>query len=91
MPATVRIPPVWRRHTGRKAELEVEGSTVGEVLGSLATEWPDLKRRLYGADGQLAQGLSVFVNHDSIRHLKGQDTPVAEGDRVLILIAMAGG
>jgi molybdopterin converting factor small subunit len=91
MPVTVRVPPVWRKHTRRKAELPVGGRTVREVLASLAEEYPDLGSRLYGSDGELAQGLSVFLNHDSVRHLQGQDTPVADGDRVMILIAMAGG
>ena len=91
MPVTVRVPPIWRKYTGRKAELEVEGETVSEALASLTDQWPELRRRLYGPDGQLGQGLSVFLNHESVRHLQDQDTPLADGDRVLILIAMAGG
>jgi len=91
MPATVRVPPVWRRSTGGRAEVEVGGQTVREALISLVEQWPEVGGRLYGADGQVAQGLSVFLNHESIKHLQGPETPVATGDRIMILIAMAGG
>ena len=91
MPTTVRIPPIWRKLTGRKTEIETEADTVRGAITSLAGKYPELERRLLGSDGELAQGLSVFVNHQSIKHLDGLDTALADGDRVLILIAMAGG
>jgi molybdopterin synthase sulfur carrier subunit len=91
MPVTVRIPPIWRKFAGRKAEIRTEADTVRDALTSLVGKCPELERRLRGSDGELAQGLSVFVNHQSIKHLDGLDTPLADGDRVLILIAMAGG
>ena len=91
MPVAVRIPPVWRKSTRGKAEVQVEGETVREALISLAQQWPEIGGRLYGADGQVAQGLSVFLNHESIKHLQGPETPVAAGDRIMILIAIAGG
>ncbi len=91
MPVTVRIPPIWRKFTGRKADIQSEADTVRGALTSLVGKYPELERRVCGPDGELAQGLSVFVNHQSIKHLDGLDTPLADGDRVLILIAMAGG
>jgi sulfur-carrier protein len=47
---TVKIPPVLRAQTGGEAELETPGSTVGEVLRSLAEAHPGTTAQLF-ADG----------------------------------------
>ncbi len=91
MAVTVRVPPLWRKYLGDRREIEVSGATAREVLNNLAAEYPGLRERIYDGDGRLVSPVAVFVNQDSIARLSGLDTPVADGDRLTILIAMAGG
>jgi molybdopterin converting factor small subunit len=91
MPVTVRVPPPWRKYLDDRREVDVAGATVGEVVSNLAAEFPSLKKRIYGGDGRLVSALAVFVNQDSIGRMAGLETPVADGDRVTILMAIAGG
>ena len=47
--------------------------------------------QLFGADGELNRYVNVYLNDEDVRVLDGLDTPVADGDTLVILPAMAGG
>jgi molybdopterin synthase sulfur carrier subunit len=89
--STVKIPPVLRSATGGEKEVPASGATVGEVLRSLAEQHPDTARQLFGEEGQLNRYVNVYLNDEDVRVLDGLDTPVGEGDTLVILPAMAGG
>ena len=89
--ATVRIPPVLRSRTGGEPEVEAAGGSVGEVLRALTAAHPDTEEQLFGPDGDLNRYVNVYLNDEDVRVLDGLATPVADGDTVVILPAMAGG
>jgi len=91
MSVTVRVPPYWRRHTDRRADVLAEGATVGEALADVVRQYPDLGKLVYGDNGQLAGGFSVFLNRESIARRDGTRTPVSPGDSLMIVLAIAGG
>ena len=91
MSATVRIPTTLRPMAGGKSEVEVEGSTVGEVLQSLDAAHPGFADRLLGEDGNLRKFVNVFVADDDVRFMEGLDTSVPDGETVAIIPAVAGG
>ncbi len=71
--------------------MSVDGSTVGDVLGSLVDAHPDTREQLFSEDGELNRYVNVYLNDEDVRVLDGLDTAVDEGDSVVILPAMAGG
>ena len=89
--ATVKIPPVLRSHVGGEKEVGASGESVGDVLRDLATNHPSTQSQLFSADGELNRYVNVYLNDEDVRVLGGLDTPVAEGDTLVILPAMAGG
>jgi len=54
MPVIVSIPAPLRLYAGHANALEVEGVTVGQALGRITAQFPELKRHLYGRTGSLA-------------------------------------
>ncbi|HEY1280160.1 MAG TPA: ubiquitin-like small modifier protein 1 [Acidimicrobiales bacterium] len=91
MPVTVRIPTTLRPVAGGRSTVEVEGSTVGEVLKSLDAAHEGFADRLLDEQGNLRRFVNVFVADDDVRYLQGLDTPVPDGETVAILPAVAGG
>ena len=91
MATTVRIPTALRSLTGGANEVSVEGSTVGDVLKSLDAAHPGMAERLFDEAGTLRRVVNVFVADEDIRFLDGLSTPVAEGQAVSIIPAVAGG
>jgi sulfur-carrier protein len=88
--ALVRIPTPLRPHAGGLDRVEASGSTVGEILGDLASQHPALRERLFDGE-ELRRFINVYVNNEDIRYLDDLATPVASGDEVSIIPAVAGG
>jgi molybdopterin converting factor small subunit len=89
--ATVRIPPVLRPSVGGEKELTADGSSVGEILRSVADAHPQTESQLFAADGELNRYVNVYLNDEDVRVLEGLDTSVRDDDTLVILPAMAGG
>ena len=88
---TIKVPPILRQQTGGESEISADGSTVGEVLRSLADAHPGTKEQLFADDGDLNRYVNVYLNDEDVRVLEGLDTTVGERDVLVILPAMAGG
>jgi molybdopterin converting factor small subunit len=91
MPVTVRIPTQLRELSGGASEVDAGGDTVAAVLADLERAHPGFRARLFDDGGQLRRFVNVFVADEDIRFLDGVDTPVAEGQTVSIVPAVAGG
>jgi sulfur-carrier protein len=89
--ATVKIPPVLRPAVSGMSEVEVQGSTVGEVLNGLAGQHPETQGQLFSEEGELNRFVNVYVNDEDVRVQQGLETGVGAADTVVILPAMAGG
>ncbi len=91
MVVKVRVPTTLRTLTGGASEVEVDGTTVGEVLAALEAAHPGFAERLLDDDGGLRRFVNVFVADDDVRFLEGLDTKVPDGETVAIIPAVAGG
>jgi molybdopterin converting factor small subunit len=89
--ATIRIPAVLRNAVGGARELTIEGASVGALLATVTSSYPDTRDQIFGADGDLNRYVNVYVNDEDVRVLGGLDTAVGEQDTLVILPAMAGG
>jgi sulfur-carrier protein len=87
----VRLPTVLRSQAGGAASVQVDGSTVGEVLSKLVAEYPGMAGQVLTDEGALHKFVNVYVDDDDVRYLQGLETPVPDGAEVSILPAVAGG
>jgi sulfur-carrier protein len=91
MPVRVLIPTPLQRLTDNQAEVTVEGSDIRELIGNLEGKFPGVKARLCDEDGVLRRFVNIYINEEDIRFLKGEATPLKDGDEVSIVPAIAGG
>jgi molybdopterin synthase sulfur carrier subunit len=91
MTAIVRIPTTLRPLTGGVSEVKVDGATLADVIANLDASHPGFADRLLDESGALRRYVNIFVADDDVRFLNGLDTPVADGDTVSIIPAVAGG
>ncbi len=89
--ATIRIPPVLRPSVDGEKVVSASGSSVGEVLRSLAEAHPQTESQIFASGGDLNRYVNVYLNDEDVRVLEGLETAVGEGDTLVILPAMAGG
>ena len=91
MAVTVRLPAVLRPHANGKSTVDVEAATVLEAVGNLIEQFPGIESNLLNDDGSLHRFVNVYVNDEDVRYLEQMATPVAAGDELSILPAVAGG
>ena len=89
--ASFRLPPVLRPMAGGARTVEAGGDSLRAALDDLTAQHPALRARLLGEDGEIATFVNVYVEGEDVRTLNGLDTPVAAGQTVILLPAMAGG
>ena len=91
MATKILIPTPLRPFTDKLDTVEVDGTTVGELLQNLTTKYAGLKQHLYSADGKLRSFVNVYLNDEDIRYLGKDATPAADADTLSLVPSIAGG
>src|SRR3977135_4235965 len=91
MTITITIPTPLRQFAAGQSEIQVEASTAGEALDQLTTTHSELRKHLFNDQNALRNFVNVYVNNEDIRHTEGPNTPVKDGDSILIVPSIAGG
>ncbi len=91
MSVKIRIPTPLQKLTQNQGEVSAKGTNMKELLTDLERQFPGIKERLYDEKGALRRFINFYVNNEDIRFLKGETTPVKDGDEVSIVPAIAGG
>jgi adenylyltransferase/sulfurtransferase len=89
--ARILIPTPLRQYADKKDSVELPGTTVGEVLTALTTQYPDLRKNLYNDEGKLRSFVNVYLNDEDIRYMNKEATPAAPADIISIVPSIAGG
>ncbi len=87
----LRIPAPLRSYTAGQSEVPVQGDTVAAAMQDLIGQFPALQPHLYMGDGNLRPFVNLFLGEDNVRDLQGLNTPVRDGDRLLLIPSIAGG
>jgi len=91
MPVTIQIPTALRVFTDRKPEVSANGATVREAVADFAASYPDIAAHLYDEGGALRSFINVYLGDTNVKNLQGFDTPVKDGDTLMLVPAIAGG
>lgn len=90
MAVEVSIPTILRTHTGGEKRVNAAGATVGALIADLESNYSGISERLVD-NGKLHRFVNIYVNDEDVRFSGGLETPIADGDSVTILPAVAGG
>ncbi len=80
-----------RPTVGGERVVAAEGSTLRELIANVDQRHPGFAGQLIEPDGTQRRFVNIYVNDEDVRYLQGLETPVAEGDVVSVLPAVAGG
>jgi len=91
MSIKVRIPTPLQKITQNKAEVELSGSNIRELIDDLERNFPGIKERICDEKGNIRRFINIYVNEEDVRFLKQDQTSLKDGDEVSIIPAIAGG
>ncbi|GHO88437.1 molybdenum cofactor biosynthesis protein MoaD [Dictyobacter formicarum] len=89
--AQVILPPMLRERTNQQARLDVEGTTIRDIIENMEHQFPGLRFHLCYETGELRSYVNIFIDQANIRYLQGLDTPVTAGVRIRVIPSVAGG
>ncbi|GAB4462963.1 MAG: MoaD/ThiS family protein [Anaerolineales bacterium] len=89
--ATLRIPTPLRPYTGGNSEVTVSGGKISEALNDLTTQFPTIKPHLFNEAGELRPFVNLFIGEHNIKDLQGVETPIRDGDKIMLIPSIAGG
>jgi molybdopterin converting factor small subunit len=87
---TVNIHQALRHLINNQATAGVSGTTVGECLADLVTQFPGIETKLFNKKGKLLNYIDIYVNLES-SYPEELAKPVMDGDKLSITLMIAGG
>jgi sulfur-carrier protein len=91
MAVKVHVTSVIQKVVDGQREFDSDGATVAELLSNIEQQYPGFAEQIMSADGELHRFVNIYLNDEDVRFLGGKNTPLADGDTVSILPALAGG
>jgi len=91
MSQKVIIPTLLRRLTDNADAVEVEATTVRDILDRLDERYPGFRARVCEETGELRRFINIYVDGEDVRFLDNLSTSVPERAEVSIVPAIAGG
>ena len=88
---TFNLPSQLAGMADGKRTLAVEAATLGEAFERLDECAPMLRSQVFDRAGGLRQFVGLFVDNRQLLALGAGEQPLAEGSRVDIVMAVAGG
>jgi sulfur-carrier protein len=85
--AVVRLRAPLSELAGGRREVELDGSTIAEVLLALEREHPDIAGWILDEQARIREHINVFVNGERGR----EETALAADDRIHVLPSISGG
>jgi sulfur-carrier protein len=85
---TIHIPSALRSYTQQQSEVQVEGSTLADVLSVLDNRYPGFRFRIVTEQDRIRRHIRIFVNDEQAQELLA---PLDENDRIYIVCALSGG
>ncbi len=87
----VKLPALFQKHTAGKAQLELQGACVGELIQGLLAHYPELKPYFFQEDGNVTTFLCFFLNQQGLAGDAVLEVPVAAGDTLSLVLSTPGG
>ncbi len=87
----LRIPTPLRAYTNGQAEITVNGTSISEALTDLTNQYPTIKPHLFNDGGELRPFVNLFVGEHNIKDLQGVNTPIKDGEKIMLIPSIAGG
>jgi len=87
----LRIPTPLRPYTDGRSDVTVNGSNISDALTDLTSQYPTIKPHIFNEGGDLRPFVNLFVGENNIKDLQGVETPITDGDKLVLIPSIAGG
>ena len=90
MGVKINIPSYLQPYTNDTAVVEVNGSTLGECLSGLVTQFPEIRERIFTEDSKLHNYVSIYLDGEFV-YEDELEKRVKDGDEFHVFYILGGG
>jgi adenylyltransferase/sulfurtransferase len=87
----LKIPTPLRSYVNGQLEVPVTGKNVAEAMESFLTQYPTLRPHLTNSRGELRSFVNLYLGAINVRDLQDLETPLCDGDVLILIPSIAGG
>ena len=87
----LKIPTPLRSYVNGQLEVPVTGKNVAEVMENFLMQFPALRPHLTNSRGEFRSFVNLFLGEYNVRDLQGLETPLRDGDILILIPSIAGG
>jgi len=91
MPVSVLIPDELLKYSEGRKIIELDATTVGEVLERLFTKFPNLQKRLVDENRNFYPYIPAFLNEEKLALQGTLNQPLHDGDQLAFMVIASGG
>ena len=91
MTVRIALPPLFSERIGGRGAVDLTAPTVRAALVKLGESYPDLNSLLWRSGDIVSPYLVVSVNDQDIQSHDGLDTPLHDGDEIVVVTSLEGG
>ncbi|HLQ78366.1 MAG TPA: ubiquitin-like small modifier protein 1 [Terriglobia bacterium] len=91
MSLKVVIPAPLRKHTSGAEIVEIDATSVQDVIDKLEARFPGIRASVCDDSGNLRRFINIYVDGEDVRFLENLKTPTRDGVEVAIVPAISGG
>ena len=88
---SITVPGLLRHAIGDRDRVEIEASTLDELITRLQARCPLLVPLVWDEQGRIRRHVLIFLNDTATKYLPREAFPLHEGDRLAIVQAVSGG
>lgn len=85
------FPKSWLTGANAVNRVQVDASSMAEVLTAVRERFPEFKRWLDNGRGELPEYTHITVGDSDVRIMQGMQTPVTGSDTIRFVSALTGG
>ncbi|UXP31224.1 MoaD/ThiS family protein [Reichenbachiella agarivorans] len=89
--AEIIIPTPLRKFADNQSTIDVVGDNVLSAIENLVTQFPDLKKQIFDAEGNIKRFIRIYKGEDDIESLENEKTSIESDTVISIIPAIAGG
>ena len=90
MSVKLNIPSYLQPYTNHTGVVEVDGSTVGDCLNRLVTQFPSIGKMVFAEEDKLLDYVSIYIDGE-FAYGDELAKPVKDGDELHIVYLIGGG
>ena len=85
------IPASLQKFTNNNKEISISASNISDMIKEINNTYPGFQKQVMDDTNSIRRFLNIYLNDEDIRFLDQEKTTLNNGDKVIILTAVAGG